>query len=486
MKMTRFSLQMFDKCLPLFRVGFSLALLTLVASSIVCADEGAAVSDDNQAASSAAGSSSQNVVPGTSEDADAGTSEPWWKFRGVRNALSNGVETASIGGLKPRVRPHFHGDSSYNSNTTLGRSNSAAWQGRISPGITVDLPFNNRLFSTIDYTYSFSTTQGRRVHTHANTHNLDFLTRYDLSKKTVLGVRNNTQWSELPGRPGDVFFLETANPEIKHQFGSHLSTGLQYIYQHFIDVAARDAGTPADFFRGAISNDTFTDHGVTGTSEYKIGPNLGVGPSFSWRTRDFAKTPTKDYWQIQPQLDGTYTLGPKTKLSGHVGWAYRSFDVGDGYESELVYGAAVTHLMGRKFIWGLNYDKSLADTFDTGFVFQPVTSEASDLDNYDRRYRVLKSHRIGTTMTYNINEKNSVGIHGNFQFTKADANDNVFSNDRSNEKKMEVGGSYLYRLTKYIGLQLGYAFGRSFVARDNPSRSQYTFHKIIAGVNVSF
>ena len=54
-----------------------------------------------------------------------------------------------------------------------------------------------------------------------------------------------------------------------------------------------------------------------------------------------------------------------------------------------------------------------------------------------------------------------------------------------------VLGGELNATPSAIGLvptvtQLGYAFGRSFVARDNPTRSQYTFHKIITGVNVAF
>jgi opacity protein-like surface antigen len=128
----------------------------------------------------------------------------------------------------------------------------------------------------------------------------------------------------------------------------------------------------------------------------------------------------------------------------------------------------------------------LADTFDTSFVFKPVNPEASNLDNYDRHFRVIKRHRLSTSVNYNINEKNSVGANFDFQTTSADANDNVASDDRSNEQQIQTGISYAYRLTKYIALQLGYAFGRSFTAKDNPSRSQYTFHNIIAGVNVAF
>ncbi len=477
--MTRTPAKSFNKLLPVFNLALSLMMVLAFSAPFAYADEGtAAAGSSNYAAGS------QGVVPDdAAPSSDTGSTSRWGKvknfFGGI--ALPNG-----IGGVTPRVRPHLHGDSSWNSNSTLGRERSGAWQARISPGVSIDIPFGDKLFTSVGYTYGYSTTQGRRISTHSNTHNFDALARYDVSSKTVLGARNNMQWSELPGQPGNSFFLETANPEVKHQFGEHLSTGLSYIYQHYRDVTQRAVGSPATFFRSNVDNDTFDDNGVNFTSSYAFGKNLGVGPGFAWRTRDFAKTDAKDYWQIEPTIAGTYVLGPKTKLGANIGWAYRSFDVGDGYESEMTYGASVTHLMGKKFVWDLAYQKSLRDTFDTGFVFKPVSAEASSLDNYDRHYRAIKNHRVGTTATYNINEKNSIGANAIFQASYADANDNVASNDRSKEKQMEMGASYIYRLTRYVALQLGYAFGRSFEVRDNPARSQYTFHKIIAGVNVSF
>ncbi len=475
MKMTRFKSKSIHSLLLVFRAGLSLLVLTVAATATVRADEGTAVTEKTQA--------SRSVVPAASEtsssssDSSAGTGKShWW----------NQFQDLNMGGLKPRIRPHFYADNSYSSNSAASRKPDPAWQARVSPGITVDLPFSDKLYSSVDYTYSFATNQGRRIHTHTNSHNIDAMTRYDLSKKTVLGLRNNTQWSEVPGAPGNTFFLETLAPEVKHQIGTKLRTGLSYIYQHFGDTAESASGGSSDFFRGGVSNDTFNDNGIKATSEYTVGPGLTLGPSFGWNVRDFSKTNSKDYWQIQPQLDGTYTLGSKTKLGAHFGWGYRRFDVGDAYDSTLLYGAKVTHLMGRKFIWDLAYDKTQADTFDTSFVFRPHGAQANILDNYDRHYRVIHNHRIGTSMTYNINEKNSANVYGGFQFSNAGSNQNVFSNDRLREKMMAVGAGYVYRLTRYVSLLLNYEFARSFQTRDNPSRSIFSMHKVTAGVNVAF
>jgi len=94
--------------------------------------------------------------------------------------------------------------------------------------------------------------------------------------------------------------------------------------------------------------------------------------------------------------------------------------------------------------------------------------------------------RLGTTATYYINEKNNFGLFSDFVFVHTDESDNIISNDKNNEKKMELGCMYMYKLTRYLDFRLGYAFGRDFSASGNPSRSQYTFHKVTAGVNVNF
>ncbi len=483
--MTKVKMRSFRQAFPVFfGLIFFMFVFTAVAPSFARADEGTASGLQQESVTPASAD-----VPASAGEADSGQgggSALGNAWSNTKKFFSNGVSVGNVGGFQPRVRPHFNAESSYNSNTILGRSNSAAWQGSISPGVTLDLPFGDKLYGEVGYTYTFSTTQGRRVSTHANGHNIDGLLRYTPTAKTAVGIKNNTRWNEMPGQPGNTFFLQTLRPGVKHQFTDQFSAGVRYIYQHYSDITPRSGGSTSDFFRGTVTNDSFTDHGVTATSEYQVSKKLEVGPSFDWRVRSFSKTESKDYWQIQPTVGGTYQLGPKTKLGGHFGWAYRKFDTGDGYESELVYGATINHLLGRKLVWGLSYDKTLTDTFDTGFVFDPVRPEASNLDNYDRHFRVIKNHRLGTTLGYNMNEKNTVGGNFDFQASSADNNDNVASNDRMSEQKIETGVYYLYRLTRYISLKLGYAFGRSFEAKDNPTRSQYTFHKIITGVNVAF
>ena len=485
--MTKMNEKLFHKTFSFFfRIGLCLFVFAAVTPS-ARADEGTAASAPSDIASAVSAVDPAVPAATTAESSSQGSGSFLGNaWSNVKKTVKNGVSLGNAGGFQPRVRPHLHGESSWNSNSNLGRSNSGAWEGRLSPGVTLDLPFGDKLYGQVGYNYTYSTTQGPRISTHTNSHTIDAMLRYDATAKTAMGIKNSTRWNEMPGQPGNMFFLETLTPEVRHKFGTQLSTGLQYIYQHYSDITSSSSGTQTDFFRSAITNDSFTDHGVVATSQYEVSKRLSLGPNFDWHVRRFSKTESKDYWQIQPTLGATYQLGPKTKLGGHFGWAYRRFDVGDGYESELVYGAHINHLLSRKLVWGLSYNKSLTDTFDTSFVFDPISPEASNLDNFDRHFRVIKSHRIGTTLAYNINEKNSVGGNFDFQASSADNNDNVVSNDRMNEKKIETGVYYLHRLTKYISLKLGYAFGRSFVAEDNPSRSQYTFHKIIAGVNVAF
>lgn len=399
------------------------------------------------------------------------------RFASVKNHLKNPlkgkISSPAIWGIQTRVRPHFYADNSYNSNATNTRKPDPAWQARVSPGVTLEVPYE-KLFTSVDYTYSYATNQGRHSTSHTNTHNIDALARYDLTAKTVLGVHNNTQWSELPGSPGNVFFLQTDRAEVQHQLGTKLESNLAYQFQHFKDVTVAGTGT---------SNDTFNDHQVSLSEGYSVTDSLKVGPAFSWSVRKFDKV-DKNYWQIKPDLHASHALGVKTKVYGHFGWAYRRFDVGDGEESELIYGGGVTHLLGRKFVWDVNYEKSLQDTFDTGFVLKPTGNTATNLDNFDRRFRVVKNQRINTEVTYNINERNSAGVFGAAQFARTDTNDNVFSNDENDEKKMEVGAGYTYRLTSYAAFKVQYVFGRNFDSH-GPAREQYTFHKATAGVMIA-
>ncbi|MFZ9010729.1 MAG: hypothetical protein ACO20W_02425, partial [Anaerohalosphaeraceae bacterium] len=75
----------------------------------------------------------------------------------------------------------------------------------------------------------------------------------------------------------------------------------------------------------------------------------------------------------------------------------RDFDTagtGDSDDHEIVYGAGLNYLLGRKVVFNLNYRFSLQDTFDTAFQ-ETSTSALSALDNLDREFRLIESHRIG-------------------------------------------------------------------------------------------
>ncbi|HNV87160.1 MAG TPA: hypothetical protein PKL97_09410 [Candidatus Omnitrophota bacterium] len=419
-----------------------------------------------------------------------GSSESTWgKMKDVVSSFSNPFSEISArdAGTKPRIRPHFLADTSWNSNMTAQKKVTPGWQARISPGLTLEMPVSDKLYTQVDYTYSFATNQGHKFSNNNNSHNLDAIVRYDLSKDTTFGIRNNFQISEMPDKAGKMFLMETVNPEVKHRFGEKLRSSLGYTFQHFRDVTPPSTANifQNDNVNGETTRDTFNDNGLNTSLTYDVSKKLSLTPNFAWNIRDYAKTPTKSYWQIKPDLSATYGLGSKTTLSGHFGWAYRDFDHGQ-YESEMVFGAGINHLFGKKLVWSVNYDKSLQDTFDTTFIFRDTGSGATNLDNYDRHYRALTVHRLGTSGTYNFNEKNSFNLFGDFEFIYTRTSDNIISNDKNNEKKMELGCMYMYRLTRYMDFRAGYTFGRDFSASGNPSRSQYTFHKVTAGVNVNF
>ena len=399
--------------------------------------------------------------------------------------LSNPFSNTSLGSLfselspadvghKPRIKPHFAFNQGFNSNARLGPNQAdAAWQARVAPGIGISIP-SGKLYTEADYTYAFSTTQGRRTHANINTHNINALARYELSTDTAVGVGNNFQISEVPGAVGSTFTLDTATAQLRHRLSPKLSSSLGDTVQFF-----NDAGTNRQH--------DFVDNGVSGALSYDVTSDLSVGPTFDWHVRHFDKIKEKNYWQIQPAINATYRLGPKTSLGGNFGWALRRFDADAGHtESELIYGVSASHLLGRKFIWSLAYSKSLQDTFDTGFVFRD-TPEVSALDNLDRDFRVVKSHRISSTATYNFNERNSVGAYGDFQLLETDNKDKITHNNANDEKAMEVGAKYTYRFNRYITFDVLYAFGRRFTSEINPTenRTNYTFHKISGGVSIA-
>jgi len=386
-----------------------------------------------------------------------------------------GDQSAADVGHKPRIRPHFAFVQGFNSNARLGnRQVDEAWQARMAPGITLSIP-SGKLYTEVDYTYAFTTTQGRRTHDNTNTHNLNAIARYDLSADTTVGVGNNFQISDVPGTSGDTFTLNTTTAQVRHRLSPKLNASLGDAVQWF-----NDSGTSRQH--------DFIDNGVSAGLTYDATSDLSVGPTFAWNVRDFRHISEKNYWQIQPGIGASYRLGPKTTLGGNFGWAYRRFEKGSNNESELVYGVTASHMLGRKFIWSLAYAKTLTDTFDTGFVFRELP-QAVALDNLDRDFRVLKSHRIGTAATYNFNERNSLGAFGDFQFINADAKDRVGgAGGAQDEKAMEVGARYTYRLNRYLSLDVAYSFGRRFDGQGNPQEGRadrYTFHKVTGGVNIA-
>jgi len=415
------------------------------------------------------------------EWAASGGSEGGGFFSGIGKGLSNltgglfdELSPADVG-HKPRIKPHFAATQGFISNARLGTNQAdAAWQARIAPGITISVP-SGKLYTEVDYTYGFSTTQGRKTNANINTHNLNALARYDLSADTIIGVGNNIQLSEVPGEPGEPFILETATAQVKHRLSPKLTATVTDTLQFFGD---KSKTRPNDFL----------DNGVSGALSYDVTSDLSVGPTFAWNIRDFNDFDAKDYWQIQPGVAVSYRLGPKTTLGGNFGWALRNFSEkqgGNDAQSELVYGATVNHLLGRRLVWSVGYAKTITDTFETNFVFRD-TPNSTTLDNLDREFRTLKSHRISSSATYNFNEKSGIGVFGDFQFISADKKDQITFKTDGDEKAMEAGVSYSYRLNRYITFDVGYVFGRRFSAENNPrTRNDYTFHKVTGGVSIT-
>lgn len=388
-------------------------------------------------------------------------------------------------GHKPRIKPHFNFTQGFISNADLGAKHAdPAWQARVAPGISVSIP-SGKLYTEADYTYGWSTTQGRRTTANVNTHNISALARYDLTADTIVGVGNNFQISEVPGQSGEHFILETLTGQVRHRLGPKLTATAADSLQWYKDQADNNA-----------LNNEFLDNGVSGGLTYDATADLSVGPSFSWNIRDFENRNTKDYWQMVPNFNVSYRLGPKTRLTGNFGWAYRRFDkrgvLGSGRsESELVYGVTASHLLGRKFVWSVSYAKSLQDTFDTSFVFKD-SPEATTLDNLDTDFRMLKSHRVGSSVTYHFNERNSLGGWADLSLLDGAAADDIATSGgrtaKNDEKSIEMGLKYSYRINRYISLDLLYSFGRRFTAaRNNVStdRAEYSVNKLSGGVNLT-
>ncbi len=408
--------------------------------------------------------------------ADGGSQQGDSWFSRIRNSFSE-ISNSDAGGGRPRIRPHFSFTNGFNSNARVGEKQSdAAWQARIAPGVTLVLPVGDKLYNEIDYTYGLSTTQGAHTSLTTGTHTINALSQYRLSPDTTLGASNNMQWSEAPDKIGHTFFLETAQAQISHRISDKLSGSIIDLFQYYDDPTASDV---------TVDQMDFKDNGIRSLLDYSVTDKLTLSPSFTWNIRNFTEALRRDYKQYLPSLAAAYELGPKTVLGASIGWAYRNFTKGSTISS-LVYGASLTHTMGKKIVWGLNYSRSLQDTFNTDFVLRQDNPEAGNLDTFDTNFRVLRVDRIGTTGSYFFNEKNSLSAFLDAQFVNSDIDDNVTTGRKNDEKLLETGTRYTYRLTRYMSFDIGYTFGRRFSAMNPPGRSEYTFHKVTGGVNISF
>ncbi len=433
---------------------------------------------------------------------EASSGNMWSRMKNSLSNLGSGLPNifselspADVG-VKPRIKPHFSFTQGFNSNANLGQKQAdAAWKARMAPGITISIP-SGKLYTEMDYTYGLSTTQGRRTSDTVNTHNLNALARYDLSEETIVGLGNNLQISELPGQAGKTFWLDTATGQISHRLSPKLLGTLTDTFQWYKDsiktTPFRVGG--GDAFRNKEFRNTYYDNGVGADLAYDALEDLTVGPAFRWNIREYVDSEGKSYWQILPATTANYKLGPKTTVNGNVGWAYRRFNdktsttVGSS-TSEIVYGAGVSHLLGTKFIWSVGYAKTLQDTFDTNFIFRDRPgSSATEMDDLDRQFRALISHRLNTNAIYRFTERHSVDAFADASFVHGHEDDNVIQRQKSHEKTMQVGAGYSYRVNRYITLDIHYAFGRRFTADNNEAvgaRNEYTFHKVTGGVNLT-
>jgi len=397
-------------------------------------------------------------------------------FAGMVGDMFSEVSAADAG-TKARLRPHLYMSSGYMSNQALDdKKTDSAWEARISPGIKAEIPWG-RLYTEVDFTYSFSTSQSKKDDNNNSTYNLAVLSNYEISPATSIGVSNNLQLSEVPNESGRTYTTETARAQMSHRFSDVLRGDIYDQFQWYDDRATQTSAQ--------LSNE-YVDNAVGGKLMYKVSDILELGPSFSWNVRTFDVNTAKDYWQIKPALVALYDVGPRTRVRAHFGWTLRDFDEGDS-ENELNYGVGMSHNLSNRSVWNLDYSYSLQDTFDTR-ILERDGSTGATLDNLDRSFRVIKSHRLGTSVKYNLDEKNTVSAFVDFQMNDADGSDNTISTVDNDEKAMETGVKYVYRLSRTTSLDLSYTFGRKFSANDDvdTGSNHYTFHKANMGLNISF
>jgi len=346
----------------------------------------------------------------------------------------------------------------------------------VSPGLTLEMPIGDRLYTELAYNYSFATVQGRRISETTNSHNLSALARYALTDATQLGLKHNIQWSELPGTIGNMFGLSTTTAEISHKFSDILDAYLSDTFQWFQDETENDEG---------LFNQQYIDNGVAGGLNYDITDRITLTPSAGWNVRDFSSIEGKDYWQARYQLSSTYELGNQTTLNGHFGHNIRKFSDGsDQTSNNLLWGAGVVNNVTRKISWNLSYAHDAIDTFDTGFLDRTST-QATNADNVDRNFRIMTSDRVLLGTSYLLNERNRFGLFSDLQFINADAEDNVVRLSDGNEVTMEFGPNYTFSINEYMSLNLNYVFGRRILSEDsgNGGRGNYTFNRAEAGLN---
>ena len=377
-------------------------------------------------------------------------------------------------GNKPHIKTHFVATQSFTSDSDLGREqDTPAYLARLSPGITLQAPIGDRLYTELDYTYSFASASGRRTRSHTNSHQITAAANYEVSDNTGLGLKNSTQWSQVPGSNTEMFFLQSSDVGLTHKFSSILDGYVSDRFQWYRDRAQ------------ALSQE-FVDNGVSGGASYRVSDRITLTPNNTWNIRHFSEIGSKDYWQYNYGLGAAYKLGSRTTLAAHAGHNIRQFNEGsDRTDHALFWGGGITNSINKKTVWHLDYMKAVQDTFDTSFVDRN-TPTATNVDNLDNNFRVVDTHRISTGINYNINEKNSLAFEGVVMFTQTDAEDNVLRQRENDEKVMEIGPSYSYRLNKYISFEIGYTFGKRLTSEDSGAgRGTYTFHKATAGLAVN-
>jgi len=381
-------------------------------------------------------------------------------------------------GTKPLLKTHFGATSSFTTDANLTtKERNPAWLARVSGGLTLELPIGDRLYTEADYNASYASVQGKGISTNTVSHNLSALARYKLTDATLLGLKHNIQWSQVPDSIDDMFTLSTTTAEVTHKFSDNLTASLGDSFQWFQDELSTEPG---------FINQEYFDNTVFATADYVATDRLNLMPKFSWNKRHFSNIETKNYNQFRYDLAAAYELTAQTTLSAHGGYNYRRFSEGsDRGDHAFIYGIGVQSNVSQKLSWNAGYEYDVQDTFDTNFLTNEG-AEATNLDNLDRNFRLLRTHRFGGSVLYHLTERNSFSFFSDVQFVRTDAEDNVVRLRENNEASLEMGPGYTFRLNKYLSFELKYVLGRRFGNTDSDSgRTAYTFHKIGGGITAT-